>query len=95
MRLEIEAGADLEIIERLRSNFALAAWQVFQVNGPINLVAPVQSLRPDAAAGSEISALCSRAGLRPDPASLFEPAAQRDHFAASSVRFVFDGGAVH
>ena len=37
VRLEIEAGADLEIIERLRSNFVLAAWQVFQVNGPVNL----------------------------------------------------------
>ena len=37
VRLEIEAGADLEIIERLRSNFRLGAWQVFQVNGPVNL----------------------------------------------------------
>ena len=37
VRLEIEAGADLEIIERLRSNFRLAAWQVFQVHGPVNL----------------------------------------------------------
>jgi polyphosphate kinase len=37
VRLEIEAGAEPEIIERLRSNFALAPWQVFQVNGPINL----------------------------------------------------------
>jgi polyphosphate kinase len=37
VRLEIEQGADPEIIERLRSNFALAEWQVFQVNGPVNL----------------------------------------------------------
>jgi polyphosphate kinase len=37
VRLEIEQGADPEITERLRSNFALAAWQVFQVCGPINL----------------------------------------------------------
>ncbi len=37
VRLEIEQGADPEIIERLRSNFALAPWQVFQVHGPINL----------------------------------------------------------
>src|SRR5580700_3635390 len=37
VRLEIEYGADPEIIERLRSNFALAEWQVFQVHGPINL----------------------------------------------------------
>ncbi|HLJ24379.1 MAG TPA: polyphosphate kinase 1 [Candidatus Acidoferrales bacterium] len=37
VRLEIEYGADPEITERLRSNFALAPWQVFQVHGPVNL----------------------------------------------------------
>src|SRR5438309_579378 len=37
VRLEIEAGADPEILERLRSNFGLDPWQVFQVDGPVNL----------------------------------------------------------
>ena len=37
VRLEIEAGADPEIIERLRTNFRLAEWQVFQTDGPVNL----------------------------------------------------------
>src|SRR5215813_11045684 len=37
VRLEIEADADPEIIERLRSNFELDQWQVFPVNGPVNL----------------------------------------------------------
>jgi polyphosphate kinase len=37
VRLEIEADADPEIIERLRTNFGLDAWQVFRVNGPVNL----------------------------------------------------------
>lgn len=37
VRLEIEAGAKAEIVERLRSNFNLQTWQVFQVNGPVNL----------------------------------------------------------
>jgi polyphosphate kinase len=37
VRLEIEAGTDVEIVERLRSNFRLEAWQVFRVNGPVNL----------------------------------------------------------
>jgi polyphosphate kinase len=37
VRLEIEAGAEPEIIEGLRSNFSLEPWQVFAVNGPINL----------------------------------------------------------
>ena len=37
VRLEIEADADPEIIERLRTNFELQPWQVFSVNGPVNL----------------------------------------------------------
>jgi polyphosphate kinase len=37
VRLEIEADADPEIIERLRTNFELEQWQVFPVNGPVNL----------------------------------------------------------
>src|SRR4051812_6658694 len=37
VRLEIESDADPEIVERLRSNFDLAPWQVFRNNGPVNL----------------------------------------------------------
>ena len=37
VRLEIEADADPEIIERLRTNFGLEPWQVFRVDGPVNL----------------------------------------------------------
>jgi polyphosphate kinase len=37
VRLEIEADADPEIVERLRTNFELEQWQVFPVNGPVNL----------------------------------------------------------
>src|SRR5205823_9386387 len=37
VRLEIEADADPEILERLRSNFELEPWQVFSVHGPVNL----------------------------------------------------------
>jgi len=37
VRLEIEADADPEIIERLRTVFELDPWQVFPVNGPVNL----------------------------------------------------------
>src|SRR5438270_4310488 len=35
--MEIEADADPEIIERLRTVFELDEWQVFPVNGPVNL----------------------------------------------------------
>jgi polyphosphate kinase len=37
VRLEIEDGADEEIIERLRTNFELDPWQVFRTRGPVNL----------------------------------------------------------
>jgi len=37
VRLEIEAEADPEIVERLRTNFELDSWQVFPVDGPVNL----------------------------------------------------------
>src|SRR6201997_4526645 len=37
VRMEIEADADPEIVERLRNVFELESWQVFPVNGPVNL----------------------------------------------------------
>jgi polyphosphate kinase len=37
VRLEIEAGANQEIIDRLVANFRLASWQIFRVDGPPNL----------------------------------------------------------
>src|SRR5205085_10068115 len=37
VRMEVEADADPEIIERLRTVFELDPWQVFPVNGPVNL----------------------------------------------------------
>src|SRR3984957_18319809 len=38
VRLEIEADADPEIVERLSSVFEIDPWQVFRVTGPVNLV---------------------------------------------------------
>src|SRR5271169_6194958 len=37
VRLEIESEADPEIIERLGTVFELDPWQIFSVNGPVNL----------------------------------------------------------
>jgi polyphosphate kinase len=37
VRLEIDSDADPEIIARLRSVFELEPWQVFSVDGPVNL----------------------------------------------------------
>ncbi len=37
VRLEIEADAGPEIIERLQGNFELQDWQIFRTEGPVNL----------------------------------------------------------
>ena len=37
VRLEIEASAENEIVDRLRTNFELEPWQVFRTDGPVNL----------------------------------------------------------
>jgi polyphosphate kinase len=37
VRMEIESGADPEIIERLGTVFELDRWQIFPVHGPVNL----------------------------------------------------------
>ena len=51
VRMEIDADADPEIIDRLRSNFDLESWQVFRTDGPVNLSRLFniyeQSNRPD------------------------------------------------
>ena len=73
VRLEIEAGADQEIVDRLASNFRLAPWQVFRTDGPVNLSRLFhlydQTPRPDLKyrpfAPRELA-------LKPGPSSLFE-----------------------
>ena len=96
VRLEIEAGADLEIIERLRSNFALAAWQVFQVNGPINLSRLFnlydQTARPDLKFPSFTP---KELDIPPDPPALFSLLRERDILLHHPYDSYSDGGAVH
>jgi polyphosphate kinase len=79
VRLEIEAGANQEIIERLEANFALAPWQVFRVNGPINLSRLFhlyeETPRPDL----KYKAFTAReVALKPGASSLFELIRRRD-----------------
>ncbi|MGB8851372.1 MAG: polyphosphate kinase 1 [Candidatus Acidiferrales bacterium] len=79
VRLEIEAGANQEIIDRLEANFALAPWQVFRVNGPINLSrlfhlyeeTPHPDLKYKAFVAREVA-------LKPGSSSLFELVRKRD-----------------
>ncbi len=39
VRLEIEASANSEVVERLQQNFEVADWQVFRADGPVGLPA--------------------------------------------------------
>src|SRR5271154_4023521 len=79
VRLEIEAGANQEIVERLEANFRLSPEQVFRVNGPINLSRLFhlyeQTPRPDlkyhAFAPRELN-------LKPGSSSLFELVRKRN-----------------
>jgi polyphosphate kinase len=79
VRLEIEAGADQEIINRLEANFRLAPWQVFRVNGPINLSrlfhlydqTPLPELKYKPFAPRELS-------FKPGSASIFETIRKRE-----------------
>jgi polyphosphate kinase len=51
VRMEIDADADPEIVDRLGSNFDLESWQIFRTDGPVNLSRLFniyeQSNRPD------------------------------------------------
>jgi len=79
VRLEIEAGANQEIVDRLEANFRLSPGQVFRVNGPINLSRLFhlyeQTPRPDlkyrAFAPRELN-------LKPGSSSLFELVRKRN-----------------
>jgi polyphosphate kinase len=73
VRLEIEATANPEIVDRLEANFRLAPWQVFRQNGPVNLSRLFhlydQSPRPDL----KFRSFAPRElGLKPGAASIFE-----------------------
>jgi len=79
VRLEIEAGANQEIIDRLEANFRLVPWQVFRINGPINLSRLFhlydQTPRPDLKfrpfAARELA-------LKPGASSIFEVVRKRN-----------------
>jgi polyphosphate kinase len=96
VRLEIEAGANQEIVDRLEANFRLSPGQVFRVNGPINLSRLFhlyeQTPRPDL----KYRTFAPREmNLKPGSSSLFELVRKRnvllhhpyDSYAAV-VRFI-------
>jgi polyphosphate kinase len=73
VRMEIEAGANREIVDRLQANFRLEPWQVFHVDGPTNLSRLFhmydQTPRPDL----KFKAFASRElALKPGASSIFE-----------------------
>jgi polyphosphate kinase len=79
VRLEIEAGANQEIIDRLVVNFRLAPWQIFRVNGPPNLSRVLYLY--DAVARPDLKYrpfVARELALKPGPASIFELVRKRD-----------------
>ena len=78
VRLEIEATANQEIVDRLETNFRLSPGQVFRVNGPINLSRLFhlydQTARPDLKYRSFVP---REIELKPNPASIFETIRKR------------------
>ena len=79
VRLEIEADADPEIIERLRTNFELEPWQVFPSTAGES-VPVIQYLRADGPSRPEVQALCCRAncGSPAKSQDLFEELRRHD-----------------
>jgi polyphosphate kinase len=79
VRLEIEAGANQQIIDRLVVNFRLAPWQIFRVDGPPNLSRILylcdQVPRPDLKFRPFVP---RELALKPGPASIFELVRKRD-----------------
>src|SRR5271155_570227 len=79
VRLEIEAGANQEIIDRLVANFRLAPWQIFRVDGPPNLsrIAYLYDAipRPDLKFQPFVP---RELALKPGATSLFEMIRKRD-----------------
>jgi polyphosphate kinase len=79
VRLEIEASANQEIIDRLVANFRLAPWQIFRVDGPPNLARISylydQAPRPDLKFQPFVP---REVALKPGAASLFELIRKRD-----------------
>src|SRR5271154_497386 len=79
VRLEIEASANQEIIDRLVANFRLAPWQIFRVDGPPNLARISylydQAPRPDLKFRPFVP---RELALKPGATSLFELIRKRD-----------------
>ncbi|MGA7839511.1 MAG: polyphosphate kinase 1 [Candidatus Acidiferrales bacterium] len=79
VRLEIEASANQEIIDRLVANFRLAPWQIFRVDGPPNLARISylydQAPRPDLKFQPFVP---RELALKPGASSLFERIRKRD-----------------
>src|SRR5580704_15653644 len=79
VRLEIEASANQEIIDRLVANFRLAPWQIFRVDGPPNLARISylydQAPRPDLKFQPFVP---RELALKPGPSALFDLIRKRD-----------------
>ncbi len=79
VRLEIEASANQEIIDRLLANFRLAPWQIFRVDGPPNLSRIAYLYDAIARPDLKFRPFVPRElALKPGPGALFELIRKRD-----------------
>ncbi len=96
VRMEIEADADPEIIERLRTVFELDPWQVFPVNGPVNLVRLFNIYEQVKRADLKYRSFSPRElRLTSKSKDLFEELRAARHPSASSLRLVRRSGFLH
>ncbi len=96
VRMEIEADADPEIIDRLRTVFELDPWQVFPVNGPVNLSRLFNVYEQVKRPGPEISSVYApRTAPDLEVEGLVRGTARPRYSAASSLRFLRCGSFVH
>ena len=78
VRMEIEAGANREIVDRLQANFRLEPWQVFHVDGPTNLSRLFHMYDQTPRGDLKFKTFTSRElALKPGPASIFESIRKR------------------
>jgi polyphosphate kinase len=79
VRLEIEASANQEIVDRLVVNFRLAPWQIFRVEGPPNLSRVLYLYDAVARPDLKFRPFVPRElALKPGPASIFELVRKRE-----------------
>ena len=96
VRMEIESSATEEMVERLRINFELEPWQVFRTDGPVNLSRLMNLYSEVKRPALKYPAFVAKEfKLSREVDRYLRRVAEARCDAASSVRFLQDGGGVY